>query len=366
MIGHLDERDVRRWRAADPEVMRADLDRSLSADTASPSSDAELITAVRGGTIRAYGLLYARHVQVARNLARQLARTPVEADDLVSDAFAKVLAVLRAGGGPDSAFRAYLFTALRHTAYDKTRRDRRIDLAGDVEAVPGVDRLTAVPFHDTAVSRLDRSPAATAFADLPENWQAVPWHLEVEGQTPAWVAPLLGLTANGVSALAYRAREGPRKAYAQAHVVRDPAESCRATVAKLEAWTQDGLSKRDSVQVEAHLDGCADCQALTAELADVNGALRAVIAPLVLGVGATGYLAAGAGKAGAAAAVSSAVPAESSATTPSSTAVPAETPAATLTPTMPSGFTGTRGHVATSWSRSATRQLEKMIEVFTG
>ena len=172
-------------------------------------------------------------------------------------------------------------------------------------------------------------------------------------------------------------------------MVRDPAESCRATVAKLEAWTQDGLSKRDSVQVEAHLDGCADCRALTAELADVNGALRAVIAPLVLGVGATGYLAACAGKAGAAAAVvvtttttpavpaapavSSAAPAESSAITPSSSsaplpsaAVPAETPAATLTPTTPSGFTGTRGHVATSWSRSATRQLEKVIEVFTG
>ena len=92
--------------------------------------------------------------------------------------------MLRTGGGPDSAFRAYLLTALRHAAYDKTRRDRRIDLAGDVEAVPGVDRLTAVPFHDTAVSRLDRSPAGTAFADLPENWQAVPWHLEVEARPP--------------------------------------------------------------------------------------------------------------------------------------------------------------------------------------
>ncbi|HWO63277.1 MAG TPA: sigma-70 family RNA polymerase sigma factor, partial [Umezawaea sp.] len=206
---------------------------------------------------------------------------------------------LRGGGGPDSAFRAYLLTALRHTAYDKTRRDRRLELADDVEAVAGVAEATSQPFHDTAVARLDRSLAATAFAGLPENWQTVLWHTEVEGQTPAQVAPLLGLTANGVSALAYRAREALRKAYLQAHVAHNPSERCRATATKLGAWTRGGLSKRETAQVETHLDGCDDCRALTAELADVNGALRGIIAPLVLGAGTTGYLAAGAGKANA-------------------------------------------------------------------
>ena len=34
------------------------------------------------------------------------------------------------------------------------------------------------------------------------------WHLEVENQKPADIAPLLGMSANSVSALAYRAREG--------------------------------------------------------------------------------------------------------------------------------------------------------------
>jgi DNA-directed RNA polymerase specialized sigma24 family protein len=44
---------------------------------------------------------------------------------------------------------------------------------------------------------------------LPERWQAVLWHTEIEGSRPAEVASLLGLTANGVAALGYRAREGP-------------------------------------------------------------------------------------------------------------------------------------------------------------
>ena len=40
-----------------------------------------------------------------------------------------------------------------------------------------------------------------------------------EGQSPGEIAPLLGLTANGVSAMAFRAREGLRKAFLQAHVL---------------------------------------------------------------------------------------------------------------------------------------------------
>ncbi|WP_020668119.1 sigma-70 family RNA polymerase sigma factor [Amycolatopsis nigrescens] len=267
----------------------------------SGKSDAELISSVRAGTIAAYGTLYERHVNSAYNLARQLAKSQAEADDLVSEAFAKVLDTLRGGKGPDSAFRAYLLTALRHTAYDKTRKDRKIDLNEDMAMVGGTagEALT-VPFSDTAVAGLERTMAAKAFARLPERWQAVLWHTEIERQTPAEVAPLLGLTANGVSALAYRAREGLRQAYLQVHLAETSAERCRAAAERLGAWTRDGLSKRERAQVETHLDECDRCRALAAELADVNGALRAIIGPMVLGGAVLGYLAtAGAAKAGA-------------------------------------------------------------------
>lgn len=253
-------------------------------------SDAELIDAVRGGTIEAYGKLYERHARAALNLALQLTGSTTDADDLVSDAFAKVLAALRAGGGPDAAFRPYLLTAVRHTAYDKTRKDRRVELAGDIEDVPGATRVTSVPFRDTAVAELDQMLAASAFASLPERWQTVLWHTAIEGQSPGEIAPLLGLTANGVSAMAHRAREGLRRAYLQAHVATDPSDRCRATVAKLGAWTRSGLSGRESIQLNAHLDRCAECRHIASELADVNGALRAVVAPLVLGTAAAGYL----------------------------------------------------------------------------
>ncbi|GAB3684466.1 sigma-70 family RNA polymerase sigma factor [Saccharopolyspora tripterygii] len=266
---------------------------TVPAEVQNPS-DGELLEQVRGGSSQAYGELYERHVAAAYNMARQVAKSAAEADDLVSEAFAKVLDALREGRGPTSAFRAYLLTSLRHAAYDRTRRERKVQLADDVAEVSGAD--VSVPFNDTAVAGLERTLAAQAFSRLPERWQTVLWHIEIEGQSPAEIAPLLGLTPNGVSALAYRAREGLRQAYLQVHLGQleasgDSVQQCRAAVDRLGAWTRDGLSKRETAQVETHLDTCDRCRALAAELADVNGGLRVIIAPLVLGVTATGYLA---------------------------------------------------------------------------
>ncbi|SFT48966.1 RNA polymerase sigma factor, sigma-70 family [Actinopolyspora lacussalsi subsp. righensis] len=267
------------------------------------AGDNELIEAVRGGSTAAYGVLYERHSVAAHSMARQVANDSSEADDLVSEAFAKVLTGLRSGQGPNTAFRAYLLTAVRRTAYDRTRKERRVRYSADVGAEDGAD--VSVPFTDTAVAGLERSLAAQAFNRLPERWQTVLWHLEIEGESPSEVAPVLGLTSNGVSALAYRAREGLRQAYLQVHLGQlesDEAESqqCRATVERLGQWTRGGLSKRESAQVDTHLDSCTSCRALSAELGDVNGGLRLVVAPFVLGTSAAGYLAGNSGTAAAA------------------------------------------------------------------
>jgi RNA polymerase sigma factor (sigma-70 family) len=266
-------------------------------------SDAELLTVLRGrpsdqASSLAFAALYDRHRDAARGLARQLARSPADADDLVSAAFARLLEILRAGGGPTEAFRAYLLTSLRHLAYDRTRAERRLDLTEDMGEVIGVDPArTVIPFTDPAVAGLERSLAARAFATLPERWQAVLWHLEVEGDSPADIAPLFGLTANAVSALGYRAREGLRQAYLQEHLAGGPAtpprdRRHREAEEKLGAYTRGGLSKRDALKVEEHLRECAECRALAAELREVNsGILRSTIAPLVLGAALVGYLA---------------------------------------------------------------------------
>ena len=258
-------------------------------------SDAELISSVRGGDVSAYGDLFARHRDAATRLARQLVPGP-DADDLVSEAFAKVLNVLLAGGGPDVAFRAYLLTAVRRLHVDKIRATTRATPTDDLTPYENPE-----PYADAVIAGFEGGAAAKAFASLPERWQLVLWHLEVEGQKPADVAPLLGMSANSVSALAYRAREGLRQAYLQMHTADLVDADCRWTHAKLGAYVRKGLSRRDTQKVEAHLDGCRKCTAMYLELDEVNSSLAALLGPLVLGAAATGYLTtSGASAAGAA------------------------------------------------------------------
>ncbi|MGN0063377.1 MAG: sigma-70 family RNA polymerase sigma factor [Nocardioides sp.] len=250
-------------------------------------SDAELISAVRGGDVDAYGELFERHVHSARRLALQLS-SHGEADDLVSDAFVKVLGVLQRGGGPDVAFRAYLLTAVRRLHVDRIRSTSKVQPTDDLTAFdPGV------PFRDIAVEGFENGAAARAFAALPERWQLVLWHLEVEGNKPADIAPLLGMSANSVSALAYRAREGLRQAYLGEHVADRDEASCSWTRSNLGAYVRDGISKRDRAKMETHLEECRACYAIYLELTEINSNLGALIAPLVLGGLAAAYVAGG-------------------------------------------------------------------------
>ncbi|MGI5205344.1 sigma-70 family RNA polymerase sigma factor [Spirillospora sp. CA-108201] len=253
-------------------------------------SDAALISRTREGDDAAYGTLYERHLPAARGLANHLAGRDA-AEDAVQDAFAKVLAVLKRGGGPDSGFRPYLLTAVRRTVYDRQRADRRVHHTGDIQAYD-----VAEPYDDPAVEELERSMVARAFLSLPERWRTVLWHTEIEDGKPADVAPILGLTANGAAALAYRAREGLRQAYLRMHMVGlDADDVCRPVLDKLGAYVREALPGRDSRRVKRHLDGCKRCKGLHGELAQVNTALRDVIGPLVLGSASTAYLASRAG-----------------------------------------------------------------------
>ncbi|WP_258571994.1 sigma-70 family RNA polymerase sigma factor [Actinomadura parmotrematis] len=261
-------------------------------------SDAALIALIRDGDAGAYGPLYERHLAAARGLARHLVGGDA-AEDAVQETFTKILDVLRRGGGPRAGFRPYLLTSVRNTVYDRYRGDKRVQATDRTELLD-----QGVPFDDPALAGLERSLIVRAFRSLPERWQAVLWHTEIEGAKAAEVAPLLGLTANGVAALAYRAREGLRQAYLQMHLAEPDAplvraegvpagtEECRPALDKLGAYVRGGLAKRDARAVEAHLDECARCAAIHAEIADVNGTLREGVGPFVLGAAGVLYLAA--------------------------------------------------------------------------
>ncbi|MEU9416730.1 sigma-70 family RNA polymerase sigma factor [Streptomyces sp. NPDC051000] len=239
--------------------------------------DRELIRRIRRSHARdapdpeAFELLYRRHRPAALACARACSRAPQDAEDLVSEAFLRTIQAVRSGAGPRDHWRPYLLTVIRHTAVEWRAGDERVILTPDVESWcrPG-------PGGDDPQRRLvegeDRRLAARSFRTLPERWKAVLWHTLVEDDCPHQVPVLMGITPSAVTSLAFRAREGLREAYLDAHV--DPADDrrCRHYGTLLGAAVRRrGVSRR----LARHLSACGSCSLAYAELTDVDTALRA-------------------------------------------------------------------------------------------
>jgi DNA-directed RNA polymerase specialized sigma24 family protein len=229
------------------------------------ADDAKLLNMVRAGDVGAFGVLRQRHEQALRRLGRALALPAAEVDDLVAETFARVLDVTRRGGGPTDAVRPYLLTALRLACDNQLRTEP-----------------AQVPE--------EKSLIAAAFFALPERWIAVLWHTEIEAASSAEVAPLLGLSRDEVPALRRRAREGLQQSYLHLHSSRADRPECKPVTERLGAFVRDPEPGPDSALVTEHLSQCDDCRALYAQLADVNRALRTMVAPVVLGTAAASYL----------------------------------------------------------------------------
>jgi RNA polymerase sigma factor (sigma-70 family) len=277
---------------------------SESGSSKPTTSDEALIEHTRAGDQRAFAELWRRHFRSGARVARQFTSS-IDADDLVSEAYTRIYQRVLAGGGPTGAFRPYLYTTIRNLAstWGAASKDVQVDDIADFE---DPDTL-----EDPAALALDRTLTARAFRSLPERWQSVLWYTEVEGMDPHEVAPLLGMSANGVAALSYRAREGLRKAWLQAHINDATASGeCQWTISRIGEHARKGLSARDSERMASHLATCTKCAIISEEVDEVGSRLALVMVPILLGGIAGGTFLASFGNAGSAMAASAgAIPA---------------------------------------------------------
>lgn len=248
-----------------------------SQDSKLTTSDQELIECARSGDTSAFAELWRRHYRSAARVARQFTSS-IDADDLVSEAYARIFQRVLAGGGPTGAFRPYLYTTIRNLAstWGAASRDVQVDVIEEFED----ERIP----DDPAAWALDRTLTAKAFRTLPDRWQTVLWYTEVEGMDPHEVAPLMGLTANGVAALSYRAREGLRTAWLQAHISNaGTSNDCQWTMSRLGDRARHSLTDRERERVELHLLQCTKCSVISEEVEEVGSHLAMVMIPLLLG-----------------------------------------------------------------------------------
>lgn len=254
-----------------------------SQDADARRSDTDLVDAARAGDRAAFGTLWARHAEAGRRVARSITQA-FDADDLVSEAYTRIFTAVTAGRGPTGPFRPYLFVTIRNIAisWARSARETTLDEADDVADPRATDA--------TVLAALDSSLTLRAFRTLPERWQEVLWFTEVDALSPARVAERLGMNANGVAALAYRAREGLRQAWIQAHIDTSAVESTHKwTLEHVGKNARGGLSSRNKLRFDAHLEQCPACTVIAAEAVDTSNRFTPALLPLAVGtLGATG------------------------------------------------------------------------------
>lgn len=272
------------WGARDtPLCTRPIGELVLASDQHNVQSDAQLLARSRDGDSAAFGALWERHRLAGIVAARSIAPT-LDPDDLVSGAYLKILELVLDGRGPTGAFRPYLYRVISSLAVDTYRSPELSN--SELEDIP--DLTEAGPWEDGA---FDLNAAARAFESLPERWQSVLWYTEVEGLAPRQIAPMLGLSANGVSALAVRAKEGLQSAWVETHTNMQLADDlCRTTREQLQRYQRNKLTSKRSREIAAHLEECSACAAAASESMILNKQLALVLATIVIGGGASAVL----------------------------------------------------------------------------
>ncbi|MCW3493394.1 RNA polymerase sigma factor [Microbacterium sp. SSM24] len=234
-------------------------------------TDAELIEATRGGDRDAFASLWRRHLDGALKVARSVTRR-FDPDDLASEAFARVYRALRAGNGPDESLMPYLAATIRNTAATWGSRTKEIAVEDPTAYQDSEEAVQSAAERDSLVT--------TAFLALPERWREALWYSEVEGYTAAEIGDALDLSANAAAALTYRAREGLRTAWVQAHLDVDAIHpECRFVGRNLGAYARGAVTAPVRKRIERHLRQRHDCTELAREAADV--ARRLEMTPLM-------------------------------------------------------------------------------------
>ena len=197
-------------------------------------SDAELIENTRTGSIAAFEELWQRHSVFGLIVAR--AEAGENADAVNNEAWSRILRQILDKVETHTAFRPYLYSAIREAATDYT--------------VPA----------DSPDTRM-----AEAFSSLPARWQEVLWYHNIEKMAPDDVIFLTGIPADTIEATQSRARKGLTTAWLTTNADHAPEGSdCRWVREHSRAFIKKTLPQHDVDTIERHLASCTECRSVLA------------------------------------------------------------------------------------------------------
>jgi RNA polymerase sigma factor (sigma-70 family) len=244
-------------------------------------SEEELLERVRQGDEPAFGVLFVRHRAYALGVARRVVGRG-DAEDAVAEAFARIFAILKNGGGPATTFRPYLSVTVHNVAVNRLRKHSR-----ELTTEPN-DLIPLLVEDDASGQHLTSRVVRDAFTTLPARWQQVLWLCEVDRVPHEEVGELLGIKANAVAALALRARRGLADAYLAQYAQASDSSECKKVVTYLPGYVNGHLTRMRREAVDRHLRACGSCPVAILELGEARRDVSALLAPLALSVAASG------------------------------------------------------------------------------
>lgn len=240
-------------------------------------SDQDLTEIVRTAAdpAAAFAVLWRRHSGAGATIARRYTRL-AEPDDVVAEAFARIFSAIKRGKGPTGAFRPYMAATIGNIAKRWYAQQQHVDATDELDTVAG-DLTT-----DASDRELDGELAIAAFRKLPERWQQVLWHSEVEGLGPSELAPILGINANATAALSHRARGALRVAFIELHMETATSPACGVARRSLASSAAGKISESASAKLAAHLVTCAACRKVNLDLKKLLPGIAGALFPLLL------------------------------------------------------------------------------------
>jgi RNA polymerase sigma factor (sigma-70 family) len=221
-------------------------------------SDAELAALACDGQRAAAGELLSRHLHLLTVMARRLAIPSLDADDLLAEAIANLLAKWADGDGPKEHVEAYIIRSMRNRVADELRSPRSKVVALDLEPEPS--RAEDHEHHRAEMYR-EFELVQKALGRLPEDQRKVLLATVVDGRKPGDLVEEFARPAGAIYSLSRRAKVGLRRALLQTILVEDAPDACVQSAADLpQTITPDLLDEADSAETQ-HLRDCARCSA---------------------------------------------------------------------------------------------------------
>lgn len=163
--------------------------------------DDALLNSARNLDPEALRIIFDSYAPVLYNYALRLCQDPIEADEVVGNAFARLLESLAKKKGPRSNLRAYLYQVTYHVIVDQTRDKKHFTSFEAVQALESGGNSVAAQVEDKA---LLESLMKAIKSDLTLDQQHVILLRFVEGFNLNETAMILGKSINNVKVIENR------------------------------------------------------------------------------------------------------------------------------------------------------------------